>query len=134
MANNNTRHTVWLSPEAWDQVERRYRKDNCSTKNEYIERAIRFYSGYLEAGSDAAYLPRVLAELLEGKLAALGDRIGRLLFKLAVNDGMLTYLAALDLDMDQPELDKLRVQCVSDAKHTHGIIELSDALASLREE
>ena len=80
------------------------------------------------------FVPRVLAELLEGKLAALGDRIGRLLFKLAVNDGMLTYLAALDLDMDQPELDKLRVQCVSDAKHTHGIIELSDALASMREE
>ena len=32
MANSNTRHTVWLSPEAWEQVERRYRKDNCSTK------------------------------------------------------------------------------------------------------
>ena len=134
MSEQKSRHTVWLSPEAWEQVERRYRKDNCSTKNEYIERAIRFYSGYLEAGSDAAYLPRVLAELLEGKLAALGDRIGRLLFKLAVNDGMLTYLTALDLDMDQPELDRLRVQCVSDAKHTHGIIELGDALASLRED
>ena len=88
MSEQKSRHTVWLSPEAWEQVERRYRKDNCSTKNEYIERAIRFYSGYLEAGSDAAYLPRVPAELLEGKLAAFGDRIGRLLFKLAVNDGM----------------------------------------------
>ena len=115
-------------------MENHYRTDNCTTKNEYIEKAIRFYSGYLEAGSDASYLPRVLAGVLEGKLTAFGSRIGSLLFKLAVNDGMLTYLAALDLDMDQPELDKLRVQCVSDAKHTHGIIELSDALASMREE
>ena len=41
MANSNTRHTVWLSPEAWDQVENHYRTDNCTTKNEYIEKAIR---------------------------------------------------------------------------------------------
>lgn len=32
MSEQKSRHTVWLSPEAWEQVERRYRKDNCSTK------------------------------------------------------------------------------------------------------
>ena len=35
------RHTVWLEPAAWDMVEGHYHGDNCSTKNEYIEKAIR---------------------------------------------------------------------------------------------
>ncbi len=29
-------------------VESHYRADNCSTKNEFIEKAIRFYTGYLK--------------------------------------------------------------------------------------
>ena len=128
MANSNTRHTVWLSPEAWDRVESHYRTDNCTTKNEYIEKAIRFYSGYLEAGSDASYLPRVLAGVLEGKLNAFGSRIGSLLFKLAVNDGMLTALAADTIDIDQPTLDRLRSQCVRDTRQIHGVIDLQDAV------
>ena len=55
----------------WDQVESHYQRDNCSTRNEFIEKAIRFYSGYLDAESADAYLPRVLADVLEGKLGAL---------------------------------------------------------------
>ena len=128
------RHTVGLSPGAWDQVERLYRKDNCSTKNEYIEKAIRFYSGYLETGSDADYLPRVLAELLEGKLNAFGKRIGAQLFKLAVNDAMLTYLTAYTIDVDQASLDKLRTRSVLDTKQTRGVIDFDEARSALRED
>ena len=87
---------------------------------------------YLDTENAAAYLPRVLSEVLEGKLEAFGNRIGGLLFKLAVNDGMLTCLIASGADIDQAVLDKLRVQCVNEAKQIHGVIELKDVSASLR--
>ena len=51
MGENRHRHTVWMDDAVWDQVESHYQKDNCSTKNEYIEKAIQFYSGYLDACS-----------------------------------------------------------------------------------
>ena len=51
--------------------------DNCSTRNEFVEKAIRFYSGYLDTEHANEYLPRVLADVLEGKLGALGNRMGR---------------------------------------------------------
>ena len=133
MNEQKTRHTVWLTAGAWDRVEGLYRRDNCSTKNEFIEKAIRFYTGYLAAGVDGDYLPRVLAELLEGKLSAFGDRMGRLLFKLAVNDGMLTALFAEDMELTLPEVDQLRVQCVKEAKYIHGILDLEHAVRSLEE-
>ena len=133
MDEQKSRHTVWLSGNAWDAVEGHYRADNCTTKNEYIEKAIQFYSGYLDTENAAAYLPRVLSEVLEGKLGAFGNRIGGLLFKLAVNDGMLTCLIASGADIDRAVLDKLRVYCVKEARSTHGIIELEDAIESLPE-
>ena len=68
MNGEKTRHTVWLTSGAWSQVETSYTKDNCTTKNEYIEKAIRFYTGYLNTQNAASYLPRVLADVLDGKL------------------------------------------------------------------
>lgn len=46
MNENKNRHTVWLTDETWNVVKEHYRKDNCSAQNEYIEKAIQFYSGY----------------------------------------------------------------------------------------
>ena len=66
MTNGNERHTVWMAPAVWDMVEKHYHEDNCSTKNEYIEKAIRFYSGYLDAAGASEYLPRILSDVLEG--------------------------------------------------------------------
>ena len=68
MDENRHRHTVWMDDDVWDQVESHYQRDNCAKRNEFIEKAIRFYSGYLDTESADAYLPRVLADVLEGKL------------------------------------------------------------------
>ena len=73
MRENRHKHTVWMDDDVWDQVESHYQRDNCTTKNEFIEKAIRFYSGYLDTESADAYLPRVLADVLEGKLGALAN-------------------------------------------------------------
>lgn len=57
MGENRHRHTVWMDDAVWDQVESHYQKDNCSTKNEYIEKAIQFYSGYLNSERPAITCP-----------------------------------------------------------------------------
>ena len=54
MNEDKKRHTVWLTSDAWSQVETSYTKDNCTTKNEYIEKAIRFYTGYLNTQNAAS--------------------------------------------------------------------------------
>ena len=128
MSENRHRHTVWMDDTVWDQVESHYQKDNCSTKNEYIEKAIRLYSGYLDAKGADTYLPRVLADVLEGKLGALGKRMGHLLFKQSVEQDVLANLFAYGLDVDMDTLQKLRVRCVKEVRETNGEISLEDAL------
>ncbi len=125
---DKNRHTIWLTNEAWNMVNRHYREDNCSFQNEYIEKAIRFYSGYLETEHADSYLPRILSDVLEGKLNALGSRVGRLLFKLTVEDAIMCNIVASDMDVDQDTMKKMRARCIKEVKETNGQINFEDAL------
>ena len=128
MKDNSERHTVWMDPAAWDMVEKHYRRDNCSRKCEYIEKAIRFYSGYLDVEGADEYIPRILSDVLEGKLSALGGRIGRLLFKLAVEQDMTANILAALAEVDLDDVEHLRGQSVQRVKHTNGEVSFEDAL------
>ncbi len=128
MNEDKKRHTVWLTPDAWSQVETSYTKDNCTTKNEYIEKAIRFYTGYLNTQNAASYLPRVLADVLDGKLGALGSRIGKLLFKLAVEQDMIANITAAVNEIHLDDVERLRARCMKEIRQTNGVISLEDAV------
>ena len=128
MNEDKKRHTVWLTPDAWSQVESSYTKDNCTTKNEYIEKAIRFYTGYLNTQNAASYLPRVLADVLDGKLGALGTRIGKLLFKLVVEQDMIANITAAVNEVHLDDVERLRARCIREIRQTNGVINLEDAV------
>ena len=125
---DKSRHTVWLSDEAWNQVSLHYREDNCTFQNEYIEKAILFYFGYLDVQNASAYLPRILSDVLEGKLDALGSRMGRLLFKLAVEQNMAANILASEINVGLDDMEKLRSRCVREVKQINGEIKFEDAL------
>lgn len=128
MDEEKARHTVWLTNEAWEQVKNSYRADNCTTQNEYVEKAIRFYTGYLRARDTGAFLPRVLADVLEGKLLLFGERISKTLFKLAVQDAVMANILAADADVDLETLETLTGTCVKRVMRTHGALGFEDAL------
>ena len=109
MNESKNRHTVWLTDETWSKVKDHYRTDNCSTQNEYIEKAIQFYSGYLDTEQADSYLPRVLSAVLEGKLS------------------VMAHLTAAIADVDLDTLKEMRVRCIKDVKETNGEVNFEDA-------
>lgn len=128
MSDNKERHTIWLTPDSWNQVLDNYQADNCSTKNEYIEKAIRFYTGYRNAQNASAYLPRILSDVLEGTLTVFGTRIGKHLFKLEVEQNITNHILAADTDLDLPTYEHLRTRSVREVKQTNGQTSFKDAL------
>lgn len=126
--SEKSKHTVWLPDNSWNKVESHYRQDNCSTKNEYIEKAIEFYTGYIDSHCAANYLPRMIGEVLEANLDMLGSRIGRLLFKQAVENNISNHILAADTDMDVPTYERLRSRSVREVKQTNGEISFKDDL------
>ena len=100
MVIGKEKFALWITPEAKKEVEAHYKQDNCKSQSEYIEKAVRFYSGYLDTKHAEEYLPRVLSDVLEGKMGAFGKRMGHLLFKQAVDQDLMANLLASDSNVD----------------------------------
>ena len=46
---------LYLHPDTMQQVEMLYRSDNCTSKTEFLEKAVRFYCGYLQSENAADF-------------------------------------------------------------------------------
>ena len=102
--------------------------DNSQSQNEYIEKAIRFYSGYLMTKDSTEYLTPTLVESLRGTLDSFGAHINRSLFRLCVENAIMENILAAGLEMRDDELKKLRARCIAEVKRTNGRLSFEDNL------
>lgn len=126
MYNNKNKFALWISPDVRELVDANYKADCCRSRSDYIEKAIRFYTGYLHAEKAADYLPRVLSSILERCLTRFSDRMGRLLFKQSVESNVVCHLLAEDVDMSYEEYEHLRNECIQEVKQCHGELNFMD--------
>ena len=115
-------------PETQQLVKEMCLRDNCCTQNEFIEKAIRFYAGYISGQEATAYLPPALASVLRGTVQDTENRICRLLFKLAVELDMVMNVLAAGMEISDDALRSLRGRCVQNVKKTSGSVTLDKAV------
>ena len=54
---------VYFQPEIIKKIEQEYREDNCASKTEFIEKAVKFYIGYLSQQEEVNYLsPMIISD------------------------------------------------------------------------
>ncbi len=128
MFENKYKFALWVLPETLASVEELYREDNCRSKSEFIEKAIRFYCGYLTSKDKGDYLPRVVTSTLKSIVAESDNRQSHTLFKLAVELAMLQNIIAYTHSIDRSSLEQLRNTCIRELKQTNGTLSLEDAL------
>ena len=116
------RTPLWIYPSAVALIEELYVRDNCKSKSEFIEKAVRFYCGYLKTEGGNEYLPRVLISTMRGMLDCFEDRQAALLFKLAVEVCMMLHVTAATNEIDGDTLSRLRGRCVQEVKALRGAI------------
>ena len=128
MVKDKVKFTLWLSQEMRKEVEYAYREDNCASQSEFIEKAIRFYSGYLHAQKASNYLPHILSEILDGKFAVIQKKLGRMMFKHSVETNITNHILCADTDIDVPTYQHLRNRSVREVQETNGELKFEDAL------
>ena len=133
MVTGKVKFALWLTPEARELVEQHFRQEGFKSQSAFIEKAVRFYCGFLSAQSSLDFLPRILADVWEGQLGQLADRVGRMLYKLAVECAIGNHLLAADSDLDYETLERLRARCVQDVRRTNGQISFREILAFQKE-
>ena len=128
MPREKVKFALRISPETQQLVKEMCPRDNCQTQNEFIERAIRFYAGYISGREATAYLPPALATVLRGTVQDTENRICRLLFKLAVELDLVMNVLAAGMEISEDVLRNLRSRCVQNVKKTSGSVTLDKAV------
>lgn len=128
MVQGKDKFTFWVTPSVKAQMEEYYRKDNCKSQSEFVEKALCFYIGYLNAEDAADFLPRTFATTMRGLLGTYGDRMGSLLFKVAVEQNIANNLLAADMELDEATYQRLRGRCVQQVQSTNGRVNFQDAI------
>ena len=68
MPRQKIKFALRIYPETMQQVKEFMDRDNCQTQNEFIEKAIRFYVGYLSGNEAGEYLPQALVDAFRATL------------------------------------------------------------------
>ena len=119
---------LWIRESTMEIIEQKYRADNCSSKSEFIEKSILFYAGYLDSNSSEEYNSKMLTSTLKSIIEESDNRIGRLIFKMAVELAMTMNIIAATYDIDDTSLEKLRGECVKEVKKRNGNFSFDDAV------
>lgn len=128
MFENKKKFALWMYPDTLEKVEEIYREDNCGSRSEFIEKAVRFYIGYLTSETKDGYLPGVVTSTLKAIVAESDNRTSRMLFKIAVELAVLQNVVAATNEIDEVTLNRLRGECVKEVKRLNGSLSFDDAV------
>ncbi len=128
MSQSKIKFALRMSPETQQLVKEMCPRDNCKTQNKFIEKAIRFYAGYISGQEATSYLPAALVSVLRGTVQDTENRICRLLFKQAVELDMVMNVLAAGMEISDDALHSLRGRCVQNVKKTNGSVTLDSAV------
>lgn len=125
---NKTKFALWVYPQTLKDVGTHYQHDNCKSQSEFIEKAIRFYIGYLDEEKSVNYISPMITETVKAQINGTEQRLARLLFKVAVELGKLSHILAAANEIEDETLSKLNAMCIEEVRRINGIISAEDAV------
>ena len=125
--DKKVRFALYVNQSALDLVDENFEKDNCLSKSEFIENAIRFYVSYLSSNTNIPYLSTVVMSTMESLLKENTNRLSKLQFKLAVELAITMNVVASNQGVDKEVLNTLRGECIKEVKKTNGIFTFDEA-------
>lgn len=95
-----------------------------STKNSALDKAVKFYYGYLTSSISQDFLCGILGQKLEATQRRNADYISRMLYKVATEMNMLTRVSAKNENLSKDEYDRIRRKAMQDVNRVRGILNL----------
>jgi len=135
MGENNTekkerkqRYNFRVNSETLDIVKKWYQADNCENYNEFIEKAIQFYGGYIAAQQNENYYPQVFISTVKSALKDTEYQLNKQLFRVAVELSIIKNILATNEGITSISLSKLQGKCVEEVKRINGVLSTEEAI------
>ena len=65
MDDNKKSTTIWLRPSVISRMDGWLEADNCQSRSEFVDKALRFYMGYLGTEDNTAYLSQAILTAIQ---------------------------------------------------------------------
>lgn len=119
---------VYFDDEMLEEIKGSMKRANCSSRSEFVNKAVRFYLGYLETAENGSTLFPVLDNALDGRMKVQETRLSRILFKLAVEVAIMSHIVAGTNEVTDGQLASIRKLCVDEVKRLSGRYSMEDAV------
>ena len=140
MANDKIKFALWMHPKTRNAVDEYYKTDGCSSRTEYIEKAILFYTAHLAAKEQAKYESRITKPMDTDQLMKVFDQslnkqyrpfernVCEMLYHLAVETAVMSKLLAARTNVNEHTLREIRRQSKQYVRDVDGRIFFEDAM------
>ena len=126
------RTVVWLDAKLIPRMDGWLAADNCKNRSEFINKALRFYMGYLGTEDNTTYISQAILTAIQGTMDLNNHRLQTILFKCAVELNMLCHTIAAHFRADPIHTRELRAYAVDEVKRTNGRVSFENAVRSQR--
>ena len=120
------RKGVYLEQELIEECDRMLDEVGARSRNDFINKALRFYIGYLKTNQAEDYQLQSVSSMVTGTIRDTENRLARMDFKLAVEIAKLSHIMATVYEVDEETLEKLQQKCVEEVKRINGAIWFED--------
>lgn len=117
-----------VKDETMDIVKQWYKADNCENYNEFIEKAILFYGGYVASQQNDSYYPQVFVSTVKSAMKDTEYQLGKQLFRMAVELSIIKNILATNEGITTISLSKLQGKCVEEVKRINGVLSTEEAI------
>ena len=126
------RTVVWLDAKLVPRMDGWLEADNCQSRSEFVDKALRFYMGYLGTEDNTTYISQAILTAIQGTLELNNLRLQTILFKCAVELNMLCHTIAAHFRADPIHTRELRAYAVDEVKRPNGRVSFESAVRSQR--
>ena len=102
------RRCVNLKQETYDEIDELLEKSQSGNRNEFIEKAVKFYIGFLKTEKTESYLLSTFTAAIQGTVNGAEERIVGMIYKLAVELAMLNRIVAYERNFAESALGQIR--------------------------
>lgn len=97
------------------------------SRNDFINRAIEFYIGYLRSDGNVDYVAPILASVIKSQMQSVERNVSEIIFKLAVEVAKQNHLTASRMNLSEEQLERLNDMCCRDVASNNGRVQFEDA-------
>jgi len=92
------------------------RRAQADSRNEFVEKAIEFYSGYLNAEQNPKFFDEMFTSAAQLKMEQVGKSLGTGQYKISVELAKLCHLIAAQMHVTDNQLQRLHQNCSEEVK------------------